>query len=110
MSCEALAGCLPRMGSCLEPTVDGLIRLALDTHIIPDNPVQHCLEIPPFHPKTSPDADFSVRTRCVAAISAGCSMLLFTSGRKLLKFPGKGVILILFNEIKGLVSQMLIKL
>lgn len=46
----------------------------------------------------------------MAAISAGCSALLFTSGRKLLKFPGKGVILIPFNEINGLVSQMLIKL
>lgn len=46
----------------------------------------------------------------MAAISAGYSALLFTSGRKRLKFPGKGVILIPFNEINGLVSQMLIRL
>lgn len=46
----------------------------------------------------------------MAAISAGCSPLLFTSDRKLLKFTGEGVILILFNEINGLVSEMLIKL
>ncbi|XP_075564799.1 RING finger protein 24 isoform X1 [Pelecanus crispus] len=44
------------------------------------------LGIPLFHPKTSPDEDLPSRTRCVAAISAGCSPLLFTSGRKLLKF------------------------
>lgn len=46
----------------------------------------------------------------MAAVSMGCSPLLFTSGQKLLKFTGEGVILILFNEINGLVFQMLIKL
>lgn len=68
------------------------------------------MEIPLFCPKTSLSEDFSARTCCVAAISAGCSPLLFTSDRKLLKFTGEGVILILFNEINGLVSEMLIKL
>ena len=66
--------------------------------------------MPLFYPKTGPGEDFSARTRCVAAVSAGCSPLLFTSGRKLLKFTDEGVILILLNEINGLVSQMLIKL
>lgn len=58
MSCEALAGCLLRMGSCLEPTVDGLIRLALDTHIILDNPMQHWVGNPPFPPQNQPRCRF----------------------------------------------------
>lgn len=60
MSCEALAGCLPRSGSCLEPAVaqDGLIRHALDTHIIPDNPLQHWAGNPPFPPQNQPQCRF----------------------------------------------------
>jgi len=38
------------------------------------------------------------------AFSTDCALLLLTSGWKLLKSTGEGVILILLNEISGLVS------